>query len=168
MGFHETFISWIRILYEDIISVCLINGHQSDPFSIKRGVRQGCPLSMILYIISQEPLYQAIKQSKQIQPFNIPCRQIKLLGFADDTTVFVKTEGSISHIFEILKDYEKASSIKVNMKKTRVFGFGEWEGRINWPHPNMKVEISNITILGITFAHDINIAIDNSWSSILR
>ena len=121
MGFHKSFIAWIKILYNDIISVCLINGHQSDPFAIRRGVRQGCPLSMILYIISQEPLYQAIKKTKQIQTFEIPCKQVKLLGFADDTTIFVKTELSIFYIFQILDYYEKASSIKLNIKKTRMF-----------------------------------------------
>ena len=86
---------------------------------------------MILYIISQEPLYQAIKQNRHIQPFNIPCRQIKLLGFADDTTIFVKTEQSITHIFQILDYYERASSIKLNMSKTRIFGFGEWKNRVH-------------------------------------
>lgn len=125
MGFHTSFIAWIRILYRNITSVCLINGHQSEQISIKGGVRQGCPLSMILYIISQEPLYQAIKQTKQIQPFTIPCKQTKLLGFADDTTIFVKTEQSFSYIFQILEYYERASSVKLNMKKTCIFGFGE-------------------------------------------
>ena len=53
------------------------------------------------------------------------------------------------------------------MKKTRIFGFGDWKHRSEWPHPNIKVEISSITILGITFAHAINTAIDISWSNIL-
>lgn len=83
---------------------------------------------MILYIISQEPLYQAIKQTKQIQSFDLPCKQIKLLGFADDTTIFVKTELSISYIFQILDNFERASSIKLNMKKNTDIWFWRMEG----------------------------------------
>ena len=92
MGFDKSFISWIALLYTDIISVCQINGHLGNTFAIRRGFRQGYPLSMILYVLAQEPLYQAIKQTKQIKSFNLPCRQTKLLGFADDTSIFVNTE----------------------------------------------------------------------------
>ena len=63
MGFNDIFISWIKIFYKNIVSVCLVNGHLGDAIKINRGVRQGCPLSMILYIIAQEPLYQAIKKN---------------------------------------------------------------------------------------------------------
>ena len=167
MGFDSHFISWIKILYSEILSVCLINGHQSESFNIHRGVRQGCPLSMILYILSQEPLYQAIKQTRQIEPIKIPSTQIKLLGFADDTTFIVNSDLSIIFIFNILKQFELASSIKLNTSKTKIFGFGEWKGRMNWPYPDIKVEVFSIHILGITFTHDIMDAIEISWKEIL-
>ena len=89
MGFAESFILWIKILYTDIESICLVNGHKTDPFKIKRGVRQGCPLSMILYIVAQEPMYQAIKKTQQIESINLPCEQIKMLGSADDSTIYL-------------------------------------------------------------------------------
>lgn len=53
MGFDKSFISWIALLYRDIISVCQINGHLGNSFAIRRGVRQGCPLSMIVYVLAQ-------------------------------------------------------------------------------------------------------------------
>ena len=90
MGFAESFILWIKILYTDIESICLVNGHKTDPFKIKRGVRQGCPLSMILYIVAQEPMYQAIKKTQPIESITLPCEQIKMLGYADDSTFFCK------------------------------------------------------------------------------
>ena len=57
MGFSEKLISWIKVLYSGIESMCLVNGHLGECFKVKTGVRQGCPLSMTLYVISQEPLY---------------------------------------------------------------------------------------------------------------
>ena len=65
---------------------------------------------MILHVLAQEPLYRAIKQTRQIIPIKLPCRETKLLGFADDTTIFVKTELSITFIFYILEYFEEASS----------------------------------------------------------
>ncbi|CAL4248398.1 unnamed protein product, partial [Meganyctiphanes norvegica] len=60
MGFSNSFINIILIFYVDRTSKCLINGNLTEDFKIERGVRQGCPLSMLLFIISQEPLYTSI------------------------------------------------------------------------------------------------------------
>ena len=122
---------------------------------------------MTLYIISQEPLYQAIKQTKQIKPLDFPCKPLKLLGYADDTTVLVKSDIGIMYIFTILKHFELASGIRLNTNKTKKIGFGMWHGRINWPYDNIKTEGTEITILGITFTHNLNDAIDASWSNVI-
>ena len=122
---------------------------------------------MTLYIIAQEPLYQAIKQSYQIKSIRTPCQEIKMLGYADDSTFLVSSDISIIYIFTILKHFELASSIKLNIKKTKIFGFGQWHGRTEWPYSDIKVEISEITILGITYTHKLQNAIDITWSCIL-
>ena len=167
MGFCLKFISLIKTLYNDILSTCLVNGHLSNQFDIKRGVRQGCPLSMILYVFSQEPLYRAFKATNQIQTFNIPCRNIKMLGFADDTSLFVNSDLSLISIFNILNYFGMASGIKVNTKKTRILGFGAWKYRTDWPIPDLKTEKSEIKILGILFCRDINQAIELNWNKVL-
>ena len=55
LGFDDKFVNWIKMLYVNAESSLCINGIISEPFSIKKSVRQGCPLSMVLLIISQEP-----------------------------------------------------------------------------------------------------------------
>ena len=44
-NFGLSFRSWITVLYTDITSCALVNGWISEPFYVKRGARQGCPLS---------------------------------------------------------------------------------------------------------------------------
>ena len=90
-----------------------------------------------------------------------------MLGYADDSTFSVKTDISIIYIFTILHHFELASSIKLNRKKTKIIGFGDWHGRTDWPYNDIKVETSEIQILGITFTSDIKCAIEKSWSHIL-
>ena len=51
MGFPEYIIKWVLTLHNNIQSVCLINGDITPAFDIKRGVRQGCPMSMLYYVI---------------------------------------------------------------------------------------------------------------------
>ena len=50
---------------------------------------------MIVYVIFQESLYNAINKCKQIMPAEINARKIKIEGYADDTTVFLNDDQSI-------------------------------------------------------------------------
>ena len=56
MAFGPSFISWVKLLYTDIRSAILIHGYTSNWFYPSRGVRQGCPLSPLLYVLSMEVL----------------------------------------------------------------------------------------------------------------
>ena len=56
MGFGPEFIRWVEVYYTGISASVIVNGHVSDPFAIGRSVRQSCPLSPLLYVMSVEPL----------------------------------------------------------------------------------------------------------------
>ena len=55
-GIGDTFIKWISSIYSNASSVLNINGFLSDQIPLKRGVRQGCPLSSLLYVLVIEVL----------------------------------------------------------------------------------------------------------------
>ena len=54
-GLSPGLIAMIQVLYQDVESVLKNNGALSAPFKVSRGVRQGCPLSGMLYSISIKP-----------------------------------------------------------------------------------------------------------------
>ena len=56
---------WITVLYNNISSCVLNNGFATKHFNLSRGVRQGCPLSGILFVIGTEILSNAIKRTKE-------------------------------------------------------------------------------------------------------
>lgn len=49
-GFSSGFIAMIKTLYCDIESVLKVNGSLSAPFNVKRGVRQGCAMSVCVVL----------------------------------------------------------------------------------------------------------------------
>ena len=55
-GFKPEFRKWIRILYHNPQAVVQVNRRCSGAFAIERSVRQGCPLSPLLYVLALEPL----------------------------------------------------------------------------------------------------------------
>ena len=52
-------------------------------------VRQGCLVSMLLYIIATEVLTNLINTDKMIKGIQIGDHEVKLVNFADDTTIFL-------------------------------------------------------------------------------
>lgn len=50
-GFGHRVISWIKLLYSNAKSRVKVNGVLTDSFPLERSVRQGCPLSAILYSV---------------------------------------------------------------------------------------------------------------------
>ena len=145
----------------------MINGNLSLPFRIERGVRQGCPLSMLLFVIFQEPLYKVVQNSNVILP-PLKIENQKCAGYADDTTFFVKDLKSIQEIFLITNKFENATNSKLNVNKTKIYGFGAWHKRTNWPIVGLKVETEHFLTLGIIFSCHYNVALEATWQQIIN
>ena len=110
-GYGNNFIQIIKVVYNNIQSRIKINGFLSDPFTLLRGVRQGCPLSMLLYIITAEVLANFIIADTKIKGLQIGSHEIKIINFADATTIFLRDINCLNRIQTILELYEKASTI---------------------------------------------------------
>ena len=79
MNFGPSFFHWIQLFYTQISSSVLVNGEQSESFFVSRSVRQGCPLSPLLYVIMAKTLACAIHSDPLIDGFSLPGRRrIKL------------------------------------------------------------------------------------------
>ncbi len=92
MNFGPSFRAWVKLLYTNIFSRVLVNGYTSSAFSITRGVRQGCPLSPLLYILVAETLACAIKKDANIDGYILSSGEvIKIFQYADDTSLSIRT-----------------------------------------------------------------------------
>ena len=91
-GFGDVFVKWIAILLKDRLSCVTNSGFLSSFFDMGRGVRQGCPISPLLFILTVELLGKSIRKDKNIRGISIPefhsCLKIK--QYADDTTLFLR------------------------------------------------------------------------------
>ena len=72
LGFSKNYIEFIEILYKENKSVILNNGFLSETISLFRGLRQGCPLSLPLYVVQGEVTTENINKNDKIKGMKIP------------------------------------------------------------------------------------------------
>ena len=71
IGFGTEFIEWIKVLLNNQES-CVINGGKTSKyFKLKRGTRQGDPISAYLFIIVVQVVFRIIKETSNIEGFEI-------------------------------------------------------------------------------------------------
>lgn len=87
LGFQGQFVNSIVQLYRNAQSKVMVNGFMSAPIPVCNSVRQGCPLSMLLFAIALEPLIRLFK--KKIEGLRILNTQITSAAYADDINLFV-------------------------------------------------------------------------------
>ena len=168
-GFGPEFRRWIKVIYTDVQSAIINNAWMSSFFTLTRGVRQGCPLSALLFVMCVEILACKVRQSPDIEGVPLPCKNLnrnvaKIAQLADDTTLFVKDEGSILKALETLSDFEKVSGLKVNVNKSEAVWLGEKKGctdeigGLKWSHQPVKA-------LGVWFGYNQKRCEQLNWDS---
>ena len=149
---------WITVLYNNISSCVLNNGFATKHFNLSRGVRQGCPLSGILFVIGVEILSNAIKRSREIEGIQIdPNNSIKITQYADDITVFVKDIRSVHKLFNLLQQFENCSGLRINQSKSEVLWLGSLRQRKD-SILNLKLSDEPVYALGVYFSYDEELA----------
>ncbi len=117
-NFGERFIKWIMMLYQSAKSTILTNGHMTEKISLTRGLRQGSPLSALLYILQAEPFAETIRKSNKITGIKIDGEEIRITAYADDTQIYISDKKSKTEMDIILETYSRASGAKINTTKT--------------------------------------------------
>ena len=74
---------------------------------------------MLLYFIAAEVLASFINANKRIKEIQIGDHEIKIVNFADDTTIFLRSISCLDRIQVILKLCEDTSSSKINFSKVK-------------------------------------------------
>ena len=89
--FPRYFIKWVEVLNADSNSCVSNYGHMTGWFPLGKGVRQGCPLSALLFVFSIELLACKIRQIKHIKGIDIFYNkfEFRLTQYADDF-IYVK------------------------------------------------------------------------------
>ena len=125
-NFGPNFIKMIKTCYSNIQSAVKVNGFVSKKFDLSRGIRQGCPISTVLYILVAETLAEAVRADTKIKGNTLPDGFVsKWVGYSDDGNATLSDFDSVKQLFKILYIYQRASGAKVNLLKSIGFLMGK-------------------------------------------
>ena len=153
-GYGVEKIQKIKTVYQNIEIQIKVNRHLSQAFLVKRGLRQGCHLSMILYIIFAEIFFKKIRQNNGIKGIVIGEKELKTSVFVGDATIYIINNSSLGHLETQLMHFEKTTYIKYNKTKCLGIWLGSNKGNPRKPL-GFKWNSDTIKILGYTYGHNI-------------
>jgi hypothetical protein len=111
-GFGPVWCSWIKQLLTSATSSVLLNGIPGSFFQCKRGVRQGDPLSPLLFVLAADVLQSLVNEAMRdgllCRPLVLQCStNFPILQYADDTLVILQADvQQLRHLQQLLQVLE--------------------------------------------------------------
>jgi len=102
MGFGPSFVSWVDLFYLGIYSAVKVNGYLTHFFRLSRALRQGCPLSPLLYVLYTKILACSFRANPRIRGLLLSGASSPLSAvsqYADDTSLVVTSTDAIKGSF---------------------------------------------------------------------
>ena len=153
MNFPTKFLRTINLLNKDANVRVLVNGFRTKQVPINKGVRQGDPLSLYLFLLAVESLVATINNDTRIEGLGKGRkRNVKCPSYADDLTLKLVGSPSVCLAFEIIQRFSEATGLKLNMEKTQgmMVGSSCTDDRLpstNWQNQSIKIlgfQIGNV------------------------
>ena len=126
-GFPAEFCDIIANIYFGSSTKIITNRFTSPPIGVKRGTKQGCPVSPLLFNICLEPLFKAINLLNQKDGYsfiwNNKTVNFNVLAYADDLLLISDSRQGMSNILKTCEMFCNFSKMELAPNKCCSVGY---------------------------------------------
>jgi len=164
MGFLVLWWKWIKECIGTATALVLVNESPTDEFPLKRGLRQGDPLSPFLFLLVAEGfniLMNSMSTSQFFHGYKVgsdPTTVVSHLQFADDTLIIAeKSWANVRAMCAILMLFEEISGLKVNFTKSQLYAINVQSSWLNEAALVLNCKVGNLPFvyLGLLIGGDV-------------
>jgi len=150
----------IKNLYWNQKACVRLEQDKTAYIDIKRGVRQGCVLSPILFNVYAEYIIKRSLQNRE-EGININGTIINNIRYADDTVILAESGEQLQILMEILNKESEEMGLTINKRKTKTMVFSKTVNpvQLNIMAGNERIENINRYIY---LDREMNSALDHS------
>jgi retron-type reverse transcriptase len=119
LGIEGKYFNIVKAIYEKPTANIVLNGEKLKPFPLKSGMKQGCPLSPLLFNLVLLFLDRAFRQEEEIKGIQIGKEIVKISLFADGMILYLKVpKHSTQKLLDTINSYSKVAEYKINLQKS--------------------------------------------------
>jgi hypothetical protein len=125
-GFSQKWLHWISSVLTSGTSIVLLNAVPSKTFHCRRGVRQGDPLSPIVFVLVADFLQTLINKAKDMNLLQLPIpleftSYFPIIQYADDTLIIMEgCARQLTFLKSLLQTYATSLGLRVNYSKSMI------------------------------------------------
>lgn len=123
LGFPSSFLFLFDELNRSVKASVMVNGAISRKIDLKSGVRQGDPLSPLLFNFGMELLAQAFLKCKEfsgLRAYEFSQQKAKISMFADDSAIFGNGKQDFEIAKKLIQSFQQATGSKLNESKSSI------------------------------------------------
>ena len=164
VGINGLFLNMISSLYSSSCFRVRLGSHTSDNIPLARGLRQGCPLSPLLFNIFFDSIIKCVPSTLHVSLPGITNSRINSLLFADDIVVLTRSASALAESINHMSSWLEARNMCLNARKCGVMGIGS-ASHAHLSTSNMPILVNNSPIpivdtykyLGLSFSFDLSL-----------
>lgn len=148
----DVLLRGIALCYTQMATQLVVNRELVESIPLRSSVRQGCPLSPLLFSLYLEPLCLRVLHNVHVRGFRLHLSEVKVLAYADDLAFFCEDKLSVNAILKDVTFFTVVVGARVNLEKSKGVWFGSW-GTTPTSYSGFAWSLHPGVYLGVPFMH---------------